>query len=276
MGNLFFSNSHFFVEMRPISRVYCRLVQIMRWTGVRRSKELTEGVVRQTLYRQSETRVGEAAIACLLGGALVASAYLMTLATQSADVRWLGWVTLVPLFLAIRILKPARAFCAGVLWGLSYCFFSGLAQRSGAGVDFGTVALLALVPGLYAGLGASLTRQIGFSPLLLGLGWIGVEVALRPLSLHNGLLASTQGNGLFVRTLGHLAGYVMLAFLVAYVNASLLDVLTVVCSPVGSSKQLSLSGGPAIKRLFQLDIGNILTHRIRPSGPRAPPSILIA
>jgi hypothetical protein len=57
-----------------------------------------------------------------------------------------------------------------------------------------------------------LTRQKGFSPLLLGLGWIAVELALQPLGLRYGLLAATQGSGLVVRTMGYLAGYVMVAF----------------------------------------------------------------
>ena len=40
---------------------------------------------------------------------LIASAYLMALAIESTSHWWIGWVALLPLFFAIRVLSPLRA-----------------------------------------------------------------------------------------------------------------------------------------------------------------------
>lgn len=188
-----------------------------------------------------------------------------------SPLRLLGWVTLVPLFLAIQSLAPGRAILAGSLWGASLSAFATLLGDAAFSGTPQTFALLMAIPGIYAGLGSILTRHIGFSPLLLALGWVGVEFALQPLGLHNGLLAGIQGNGLFVRTLGNLAGYVLLAFLVAYVNASVLEMLTTVCRPRGGGRSLlrRTSGGGS--RLLPDGVPARLSFALCQAHPRAPP-----
>ena len=229
-------------------------------------------MLRHRHIGSSESRgwIGKAAV---LMAALVVSAFLMALAISSPTGRWLGWFTLLPLFFSIRVLSPVQAGLAGSVWGLAFAVFSATGPDAQIAFTLRSVIPLTLVPGLYAGLGAFLTRRSGFSPLILGLGWVGVELTLRPLALHHGLLASTQGNGLFIRTLGSVAGYVLVAFLVAYVNASLLEMLTVVCVAGGVPLRLTARGsGDAGRRLSPLDVPHYFLYLRGPVQPRAPPA----
>ncbi len=205
-----------------------------------------------------------------LGTTLALSAYLMAVAIQSPTVWWLGWVTLLPLMLAIRVLRPTDALLAGSFWGI--CFYAVSLTADGAlfAPASSRALLLWTVPGIYAFLGAAVTRRIGFSPLLIGLGWVGVEFALCPLAMENGLLAGTLGVGAGVRLAGNLVGYVLVAFLVAFVAASLLSVLTEVCVGVVPLRPVR-SSSEAQTRLHALEASFDLRHFIHPSRPRGPP-----
>ena len=120
---------------------------------------------------------------------------------------------------------PVRATLAGALWGL--CFYA-FAATAVAVITPATLSwlLLATIPAAYAGLGAALTRRIGFNPVVLGVGWILVEIALKPLGLRYGLLAGAQGEGPLLHWVGRLLGYVFVAFVVACASASLLAALS--------------------------------------------------
>ena len=203
--------------------------------------------------------------------AIVVSAYLMAAALGSTEYRWLGWVTLLPLFLSIRVLSPGWAWCAGSLWGFCVCLFASSGGATVVEASFRSFSLLTIVPGLYALFGVLITRRVGFSPLLLGLGWLVVELALQPLALHRGLLASTQGDGLVVRTLGNLAGYFLVAFLVAYVNATLLIILDDACTVVGASSRMVVPSSAVSRRWFCTQAPAYLVHPLLPLRPRAPP-----
>lgn len=205
----------------------------------------------------------------LIGVSLAGSAGLMALALRSADSRWLGAITLLPLLLSVRLLSPIGAAGAGAFWGACLALFLPAAD----GLSGATVALQALVVAAYAGLGSAVTRRAGFSPLLLGVGWIGVELLLAPLTGRIGLLAATQGaDGLFVRTIGQVAGWLLVAFLLAYINASLLEMLTAVCAVVGGSNRELRNGAAAVCACIPQWV---LPHPVAiagPCGPRAPPA----
>lgn len=206
-----------------------------------------------------------------LVAALVASAFLMSQALASPDYYWLGWVALLPLFLSIRVLPPHWAACAGALWGLALGVCSTVTDPVVIAPSLLSFALLALAPAAYAYVGVLITRRAGFSPLLLGLGWLGVELALQPLALHRGILASTQGDGLVVRTVGSLAGYYLVAFVVAYVGATVMVILDDACAVVWASSRIAVRA-PKISRAWSLFHSTPFTvHLLLPVQPRAPP-----
>lgn len=218
---------------------------------------------------QAMRRLGAAALWALV---LAMAAALMSLAQRSVDAHWLGWVTLVPLFLAIRNLSPARAALAGAFWGGVLCLFSTLGPAASLPPTLRSFAFLTAVPALYAFLGAVQTRKVGFSPLILGLGWVGVELALQPLAMRHGLLAATQNGELALRAVGYVGGWFLVAFFVAYVNASLLDMLTAACGMIRSQRRPVYSRRRAARVTFREVLLDSLSQH-SPMIPRAPPAV---
>jgi len=211
--------------------------------------------------------------ALLLSASLPLGAALMALALSSPKFWWLGWVTLIPLFISIRILPARSAGFCGMFWGFSLYVASELIGVAQVPHTWQSLTLLLAMPGLYAYVAAAVTRRKGFHPFLLGLGWAGVELALQPLALRHGLLGATQGNSLVVHAVGSLGGYVLVAFLLAVVNAWLLNVITSVQVRVPRSRPVCVPTNlntllPYVERV-------LLTARfLSPAQPRAPPAAL--
>ena len=203
--------------------------------------------------------------------ALIGSAYLLVMAVRSPDYWWIAWICLLPLFLAIRTLKPLAAALSGAIWGISFFLFSVYGVQSAIPFTFSSLALLALVPAIYCGLGSLLTRRVGFNPLILALGWICVELAFKPLGLHNGLLAATQSDSIHLHWIGRLLGYVFIAFLVACTNASLLAVLSNV--RLSFSRERSIFEGLFNSEHVCSSQTFLYVHlwNLRQGFPRAPP-----
>ncbi len=199
----------------------------------------------------------------------------MTVAIASPRYIWLGWITLIPLLFAVRTLAPVGAAAFGATWGSALFAFGAFVLPTPIAGTFGSWALLTGIPALYALAGAIMTRRVGFSPFLLALGWIGVEVALHPLGLQHGLLAGTQGDGVLLHLVGSYAGYALVAFLVVYVNAWLLTALAAVPIPI-SRRRLVHATGDRVIRLSLAEIPNYWFLLLRPSKPRAPPRVALA
>ncbi|MGB2988145.1 MAG: hypothetical protein WBE26_19935, partial [Phycisphaerae bacterium] len=183
---------------------------------------------------------------------------------------WLGWLTLLPLFFAIRVCRPVIATLSGAVWGFSLFAFSVAGTGLSVEPSIGALALLTAIPALYAYLGARLTRWIGFSPYVLGVGWMGVELAFEPLGLHHGLLAGTQGGGTLIHWIGGALGYVLVAFLVAYVTASLVTVLSNVRVAIPRPRPAAGSADEGT-RLVPQTFCCFPLFVIPASQPRAPP-----
>jgi len=201
---------------------------------------------------------------------IAAGAWLMSLALTSPSYWWLGWVTLLPLFLAIRFLPSLPAAACGACWGLSLYLFA--AGERASGVSASAWLMLTVIPGAFAGIAAEVTQRKGFHPLLLGLGWVGVELAMQPLAMHNGLLASTQGDSLLVQSVGHLGGYVLVAFILAVINAVLLGILVEHGAVATRTLYARLELPP--EAIFQaVDSVPGVARMLRRLRPRAPPAV---
>ncbi len=201
---------------------------------------------------------------------IAVSAASVALAIGSSQLQGLILVALVPLLLFVLRRTPSRAASCGAIWGV--CLW--IACRGGLGPTLASpwaaLILLTVVPGAYAGGGAILTRWIGFSPLVLGVAWMGVEVALDPVGLRLGLLGATLEQGLLAQTLGSAFGYVLVAFVVAYINAILVSVFDRVRTLSSGTHPPSSSGDRP--RVVEPQTRPIHSHiACNPSQPRAPP-----
>lgn len=184
---------------------------------------------------------------------------------------WLGWFALIPVFISIRACVPWFAGVCGALWGASICTYTVFVDGPDQVSSWLGVALLTLVPALYSFIGAHATRRKGFDPLILGLGWAGAEFALQPLGLRHGLIAGIQGDSWLLLLVGQMGGYVLVAFLVAFVSAVLLSVVTdVVCVDVPRRRVLHAAGAQSF-RVYVSDWFRFCSRFVSPSQPRAPP-----
>ncbi len=206
--------------------------------------------------------------AALVG--LLAFSALSVAFARSHAYWWVGWVALFPLFISIRILPTAKAMLAGGLWGF-FLFVSLVTMADGVlSPSVASLALLTGVPAIYTGFGARLTRRIGFSPLLLALGWLGVELALSPLGLREGLLPGTQGGLVVLHWVGEFAGCALVAFLVAYVSALALDAISRV-RVATDGPGFAARSSDSLRRLVPQESFSVLSHLLRRLQPRAPP-----
>ena len=202
---------------------------------------------------------------------LVGSAYLMALAVGSSAYPGLGLLTLLPLFLVIRVCRPTGAALGGALWGFSLYAFSVTGSGHSIDPSVGSLALLTAIPAIYSYFSARLMRWIGFNPFVLGVTWMAVELALQPLGLRAGLLAGTQGDGTLMHWLGGTLGYVLVAFLVAFVSAAIVSVVSRAYVGAAAPRHLVGSGDNDFQ-IVQQTFSCFPLFVIPPSRPRAPPA----
>jgi apolipoprotein N-acyltransferase len=195
---------------------------------------------------------------------------LTAAAVASPEYFWMGWISLLPLLWVVRVLPAAPAAFCGAFWGeWLYVFAAYAANIISPGFD--TFLLLAAVPAIYAGLGSWLTRRAGFQPMLLALGWVVVEFALQPIGLRYGLLAATQGESGHAGWVARMMGYAFVAFLVVYLNAFLLIVLSSADLAVLHSRAFGSASKATRRRLPRRAPFAIQLTRLCPMQPRAPP-----
>ena len=205
--------------------------------------------------------------------ALVGSAGLLSASIDSPG--WIAAVTLLPLLLAIRAFAPLTALACGVVWGASLFAFLTLGGRNPATSLLLSAVLLTGAPALYAFAGALFTCRFGFSALLLGFGWAGVELALTPLGFKGGLLVGTLGAGAggSVGVLYSVLGFVCLASFIAAVNGLLLSVLSRVYVRVRGSQPRYVYGSAGVStRILPREVLFESFLYVSPAHARAPPA----
>jgi len=99
---------------------------------------------------------------------------------------------------------------------------------------------------------------------------MGVELALTPVGLHNGLLSATQGDTALMDYIGRALGYVLVAFLVAYINATLVAVFARVPLRLPRPFRITTPGNGVFFLRSQI-VGCLSLVALQPSYPRAPP-----
>ncbi len=216
-------------------------------------------------------RVVKAGIVIL---SLIASAGLLSMEVGSRSHPWLGWLTLLPLLAAVRLLRPAKALACGALWGSSLFLFMVSSAEPLVPTTILSFTLLTIVPAAYAYLAARLTRRFGFNPLILGFAWAGVELALVPLGLKGGLLVSMYGHEAgFLHFLEGMLGYVCMAAFIAAVNGLLLSMLSRACVRGWGSLRRYVSGSiKTQRRFFPLEVPHYPFLCYSQAQPRAPPA----
>ncbi len=231
--------------------------------------------------RHSDPKPPSAARTLIIGVSLILSALLTATALHNPALHWLAWISLMPLFQAIRTFRLPLAALAGGLWGCSVFLFAVAGDTPVIPASLASAALLTAIPAMYTGLAAALTRRIGFNPFLLAVGWIGVELAFTPLDLPLGIMAAAtaqgdlagagaQGGSLFLQWTAHLLGYVFIAFLVACFNASLIALLGHARMTLPLRCLPSTVPQAAAGRFSQTSVF-LRTPPLCPAHPRAPP-----
>jgi apolipoprotein N-acyltransferase len=182
---------------------------------------------------------------------LALGALLAALMQGRPHQQWLACLSLLPLFLAIRTHRGVGAMICGAMWGGCLSYFCSLTNPSFALPSVLSVVLVVAAPAVYAGFAARLTAAIGFNPLILGLGWVFVEAILASAGFPRGLLAAASAEYPFLAHISNLLGYLFVAFLGAWANASLLAIF--------SRIRISISGQPQLLR--------IAGHRLESRAP---------
>ena len=206
-----------------------------------------------------------------LCASIVLSAWLMWLSMTARVGPWAGCISLAPLLVSIRLVGPLPAAGCGGLWGLSLYLISLLGGVPLVSAGLASVGLLVLVPAVYALLGSAITgSRVGFSPLLLAAGWVGVEYAVAPVAPRFGLLAGGVITGTFLQTVAGVLGYGFIAFAVAYANALVLWLLAEV--RVSVPGPLFVPGPTDLGARFFPDVVPCISFRGSwAARPRAPP-----
>jgi hypothetical protein len=221
----------------------------------------------------AEKRTSEhVAIGAVFSASLVVSAYLMSRSMAGIAAPWVGWISLAPLLLTIRCLRPLWAAAAGALWGTSLVAFSAAGGSSVFPLTLTSISLLVSVPAFYTFAGSLLTRsRVGFSPLILGAAWVGVEYALSPLALRYGLLTGGVSEVGVLQAAGGVLGYGFIAFVVAYVNGLLLGLLAKVRIRVPGPLYVPGATDPGARILPEV-VPCSPFRGARAARPRAPPT----
>lgn len=158
------------------------------------------------------------------------SGVLLVLAGQPAGVGLLGWVALVPLFVAcIRSRRSREAALYGFVCGVVY-----FAVYIVWILNFGWMAyaaLVAVMASYFAAAGwlASFFRRFPLAPVLLAGSWVGMELVRDRWPFGGfpwGALGTTQGAVPGVRWLAGSIGAYGLSFLLAFASALVADRLT--------------------------------------------------
>ncbi|MEI6056691.1 MAG: apolipoprotein N-acyltransferase [Lentisphaerota bacterium] len=118
-----------------------------------------DDMLPKSTFRENESYFVSKKIIFLKLLILFISGLIFSFAFPSYNFSVLGWIGLIPLYLAIKDVKPNRAFFFGLVWGYGWAIASFFWLRKiEPFIPFGMALVLALFPALWAAL-VSLTRK---------------------------------------------------------------------------------------------------------------------
>lgn len=203
-------------------------------------------------------------------------AFLMAQSFKWSQFSWLAWIGLFPLLLAIRTFSPFQAMLAGAVWGVSIFAISRFVHASNPAMPqtVTAFALLAIVPALYAYVAGVLTRLRGFPPLILALGWIGVELTLKPLDIANGFMTHAADGLTLAQITSGVLGYAFVGFFVVFAAALVLEIASSLQFQAVACRLCSVKPKTGFLSFTQQSHGHFPAIILRPSKPRAPPCLV--
>jgi apolipoprotein N-acyltransferase len=207
----------------------------------------------------------------VLVGGLVVSALLVAAAIRLPELRPLHWISLVPLFMATRLLRPSGAAYCGALWGVILLY--GLAHSGGAPAGPHSCTFFVLLPALYSGLVSRVVARVGFRPLLLAAAWLLPELLLHLSSGEQGLVGRALCPAGPSALAAHYMGWLVVVWLIAWVNAALVEWLARWWNALRRRRPLPRPAARS-RRVAPADLPWRPSIRSRPSSPRAPPRLV--
>ncbi len=186
---------------------------------------------------------------------------------------WLAWVSLFPLLISIRTHKPLRAMLSGCAWSVSLLAIMLLFARPGQSVTLGDSFCVILAIAFYTWLGAWATRHIGFHPLVLGVAWMFIELALSPLGWHERVMAEVYASSGWLSLISHTLGCVFVGFAVAFITASIVSGALIVYACAKRPRRRTNNTIPTVFNFLHGDSVLQQILELVEAAPRAPPGL---
>lgn len=118
-----------------------------------------DNMLPKSTFRENESYLVSKKIFLLKLLILFISGFIFSLAFPCYNFSVLGWIGIIPLYLAVKDAKPNRAFLFGLIWGYGWAIASFFWLRKiEPFIPFGMALVLALFPALWAML-VSMTRK---------------------------------------------------------------------------------------------------------------------
>lgn len=191
---------------------------------------------------------------------------------------WVGWLALLPIFLAIRFSSPLAAIGLAAAWGAALCTAQAmidahfLPDLRASATSIGLLATLVTLPAAYAGLSATVTRFIGFRPIVIALGWVVVEIAFSRLGFRQPLAHGDHTNvSPFFLAIERALGYAVVAALGAYIAAWVLNTIVWIEERSRRAGQTRPASANALRKVTWVPRAFAASRQQASSQPRAPP-----